>query len=108
VVLRELAGPEPTAGTPKPGKPGGPNTPQIAHLHQMLVRLCGDQDVTVLPGLADHTLLSLVGGTTSGYSLTGRRNMASKPIRKMIAETTPAKIGRRMKKWEKFMSRGVE
>ena len=60
-VLRELAGPEPTEGTPKAGKPGGPNTPQIEHLHQMLVRLCGDKDVTVLPGLADHTLLSLVG-----------------------------------------------
>ena len=27
----------------------------------MLVRLCGNKDATVLPGLADHTLLSLVG-----------------------------------------------
>ena len=61
-VLRELAGPEPAAGTPSSGgKPGGPNTPQIANLHAMLVRLCGDKDATVLPGLADHTLLSLVG-----------------------------------------------
>jgi transposase len=62
VVLRELAGPEPKAGAPKAGgKPGGPNTPQIQNLHQLLVRLCGDKDATVLPGLADHTLLSLVG-----------------------------------------------
>jgi transposase len=61
VVLRELAGPEPTDSTPKGGKPGGPNTPQIQNLHAMLVRLCGDKDATVLPGLADHTLLSLVG-----------------------------------------------
>ena len=60
-VLRELAGPEPQAGRPKPGKPGGPNTPQIENLHQMLVRLCGDKDATVLPGLGDHTLLALVG-----------------------------------------------
>jgi transposase len=62
VVLRELAGPEPKDSPPKAGgKPGGPNTPQIQNLHQMLVRLCGDKDATVLPGLADHTLLSLVG-----------------------------------------------
>jgi transposase len=61
-VLRELAGPEPQNGAPKAGgKPGGPNTPQIENLHAMLVRLCGDKDATVLPGLADHTLLSLVG-----------------------------------------------
>ena len=61
-VLRELAGPEPKDGTPQAGgKPGGPNTPQIQNLHAMLVRLCGAKDATVLPGLADHTLLSLVG-----------------------------------------------
>lgn len=61
-VLRELAGPEPKDSAPKAGgKPGGPNTPQIQNLHAMLVRLCGDKDATVLPGLADHTLLSLVG-----------------------------------------------
>lgn len=61
VVLRELAGPEPQDSPPKTGKPGGPNTPQIENLHAMLVRLCGDKDATVLPGLADPTLLSLVG-----------------------------------------------
>lgn len=61
-VLRELAGPEPTQTQPgRDGKPGGPNTPQIANLHAMLVRLCGDKDATALPGLGDHTLLSLVG-----------------------------------------------
>ncbi|NBV23965.1 MAG: IS110 family transposase, partial [Proteobacteria bacterium] len=60
-VLRELAGPEPGAAPPQAGQPGGPNTPQIQHLHQLLVRLCGGKDVTVLPGLADHTLLALVG-----------------------------------------------
>jgi len=60
-VLRELAGPETPDRPPRPGKPGSPNTPQIENLHQMLVRLCGDKDATVLPGLADHTLLSLMG-----------------------------------------------
>jgi transposase len=58
-VLQELAGPE-TKQQAK-GKPGGPNTPQIRNLHGLLMRLCGDNDVTVLPGLADHTLLSLIG-----------------------------------------------
>lgn len=57
--LKELTGPEdpPTSK----GKPSGPNTPQIQNLHGLLLRLCGDKDVTVLPGLADHTLLSLIG-----------------------------------------------
>src|SRR5580658_4782193 len=45
----------------------------------------------------------MVGGTTSGYSLIGRRNMAINPTRKITAESTPAKMGRRMKKWEKFI-----
>jgi hypothetical protein len=30
--------------------------------------------------------------------------MEINPTRKITAESTPAKIGRRMKKWEKFMS----
>lgn len=61
-VLRELAGPEPQGGRSKAaGKPGGPNTPQIENLQALLVRLCGGKDATVLPGLVDHTLLSLVG-----------------------------------------------
>src|SRR6266581_4813831 len=45
----------------------------------------------------------MVGGTTSGYSLIGKRRMASKPTMKMMLESTPAKIGRRMKKLEKFI-----
>src|SRR2546423_225805 len=45
----------------------------------------------------------MVGGTTSGYSLMGRRHIARKPSRKISVESTPAKIGRRMKKLEKFM-----
>src|ERR1044071_2168589 len=46
----------------------------------------------------------MVGGTTSGYSLIGSRNIASKPTMKITVESTPAKIGRRMKKWEKFIA----
>src|SRR5579884_1392906 len=44
-----------------------------------------------------------VGGTTSGYSLTGNRQSASKPTKKIMADKTPAKMGRRMKKFEKFI-----
>jgi transposase len=61
-VLRELAGPGPQPpDDQRSGKRGGPNTPQIQNLHTLLVRLCGGKDATVLPGLADHTLLSLLG-----------------------------------------------
>src|SRR5262245_40477506 len=48
----------------------------------------------------------MVGGTTSGYSLMGSRHMAMRPSRKTTEERTPAKIGRRMKKWENFMANG--
>src|SRR5258708_7515575 len=49
----------------------------------------------------------MVGGTTSGYSLIGRRHRAMNPRRKMMVESTPAKIGRRMKKLEKFIAKSV-
>src|SRR3954465_2211193 len=45
----------------------------------------------------------MVGGTTSGYSLIGNRHIAITPTRKITIESTPAKIGRRMKKCEKFI-----
>src|SRR5437016_11890555 len=50
----------------------------------------------------------MVGGTTSGYSLIGNRNIAIKPTRKITMESTPAKIGRRIKKCEKFIGWGFE
>ena len=43
------------------------------------------------------------GGTTSGYSDTGRRNIASRPPTKMMIDITAAKIGRSMKNREMFM-----
>src|SRR5688572_5523625 len=46
----------------------------------------------------------MVGGTTSGYSLIGRRSIAIKPSRNTMIESTPAKIGRRMKKWVNFIT----
>lgn len=62
-ILRELTGPEDPQAPPPPHatKRGGVNTPQIADLHAMLYRLCGDKDPTSLPGVANHVLLQLIG-----------------------------------------------
>jgi len=46
---------------------------------------------------------TIVGGTTSGYSLIGSLNIASNPMTKIAMDNTPAKIGRLMKKCEKFI-----
>src|SRR5437879_11266236 len=70
---------------------------------------CSSGDATVsamvfgfAPGYDART--TMVGGTTSGYSLMGKRHIAIKPTRKIAAESTPAKIGRRMKKCENFIT----
>lgn len=69
-VLKEMVGPEdPQAPVPPLGtKRGGVNAPQIAGLHGLLFRLCGDKDPTQLPGVADYVLLQLVSevGTDLG------------------------------------------
>src|SRR5436190_21436810 len=44
------------------------------------------------------------GGTTSGYSEIGNPRTAITPPRKISSESTPAKIGRSMKNFEKFMA----
>jgi hypothetical protein len=49
----------------------------------------------VAPGYVART--TMVGGTTSGYSLMGSLKSASRPIVKMAMDSTPAKIGRRIK-----------
>src|SRR4051812_21546309 len=54
------------------------------------------------PGYCARTTTE--GGTTSGYSETGRLRTAITPPRKMSSESTPAKIGRSMKNLEKFMA----
>lgn len=61
-VLKELSGP-PSSPGPQLGrvKPGGSNTPRVDGLHRMLVQLCGGSDPTVLPGMADHSLLKVIG-----------------------------------------------
>jgi transposase len=69
-VLKELAGPEdPNQPVSPPAtKRGGVNAPQIAGLHGLLWRLCGQKDPTQLPGVADYVLLQLLGevGTDLG------------------------------------------
>lgn len=61
-VLKEITGPEDPAApaAPKQLKPGGVNAPQIAGLHALLWRLCGNKDLTNLPGIADYVLLLLI------------------------------------------------
>jgi transposase len=64
VVLRQISGPD------DPGKPevkakaikrAGVNAPQIGDLHQLLAKLCGGKDLTVLPAHTDYSLLQLIG-----------------------------------------------
>jgi transposase len=64
-VLRQISGPQetpPAAGANTPaGKRPGVNAPQIEGLHGLLVKLCGDKDLTVLPAHTDYSLLQLLG-----------------------------------------------
>src|SRR5262245_9681594 len=55
------------------------------------------------PGYCARTTTD--GGTTSGYSEIGICRSASRPATKMSTDSTPAKIGRSMKKREIFISR---
>jgi transposase len=70
-VLQQIAGPEdPTQPAPVATKRGGVNAPEIVGLHSLLWRLCGNKDLTVLPGVADYVLLQLLAetGTDLGKS----------------------------------------
>ncbi len=54
------------------------------------------------PGYVAVTMTD--GGTTSGYSLTGSFHSEMAPTTRMSTDSTPAKIGRVMKKREMFMA----
>ena len=64
-VLRQISGSEAsppgrkekTAAAKRPGV----NAPQIEGLHGLLVKLCGDKDLTLLPAHTDYSLLQLIG-----------------------------------------------
>ena len=57
-------------------------------------------------GLApgNNAVTTTVAGTTSGYSETGSWKAEISPARKIRKEITPAKIGRSMKKRERFIA----
>jgi transposase len=68
-VLQELAGPDhsgpqpPDAPTPSLrslAKRSDGNAPQIAQLHQLLLRICGGRDATSIPGIGDYLLLQVI------------------------------------------------
>ncbi len=64
-VLRQISGPEESPPDPREKTPAvkrpGVNAPQIEGLHGLLVKLCGDKDLTVLPAHTDYSLLQLIG-----------------------------------------------
>jgi transposase len=62
-VLHELGGGPPDAHGQPTGKrkAGGSNSPKIPGLHRTLVHLCAGQDPTKLPGMAEHSLLKVIG-----------------------------------------------
>jgi transposase len=59
-VLREIT---PPSGDEPPGRGrvGSSNAPQIAGLHRLLVQLCAGRDPTQLSGIADYSLLRIIG-----------------------------------------------
>jgi transposase len=65
-VLKEMAGPEDQNDPAPPaaaGRRSGANAPEIEGLHAMLWRICGRKNPGAIPGIADYTLLQLVGET---------------------------------------------
>src|SRR6185312_3617729 len=53
------------------------------------------------PGYCARTTIE--GGETSGYSELGRLRSAIRPAISISSESTPAKIGRSMKNYDRFM-----
>ena len=60
-VLRQIGGPPPSDEKPTRAlrKPGI-NAPNINGMHQLIVRLCGGKDLTVLPAHTDYSCLQLI------------------------------------------------
>jgi transposase len=72
IVLRQIGGPEqPSGGGSTPGntvKRPGINAPEIEGLHGLLVRICGGNDLSVLPAHTDYSVLQLVGEVGTNLS----------------------------------------
>lgn len=63
-VLQQINGPDQPGEPPvvtAAGRRTGANAPQIVGLQQMLVKLCGGKDLTVLPAHTSYSVLQLVG-----------------------------------------------
>jgi transposase len=60
-VLRSIDTDPPASPPSRSLKRPGVNAPQIDDLHQLLVSLCGGQDLTVLPAHTDYSVLQLIG-----------------------------------------------
>jgi transposase len=61
-VLHEMAGPPNDDGAQAvpSGKAATASTPDVRGLHRVLVQVCGGQDPTKMPGMADHSLLRVI------------------------------------------------
>jgi transposase len=59
-LLAEMAGPPNDDLPDTKGKPPSANTPRIDGLRRMLLQIYGGRDATMLPGLAEHSLLKLL------------------------------------------------
>lgn len=53
--------PQDGPANPKPRKRPGANAPQIPQLRETLARMCGGQDLTVLPAHTEYSVLQIVG-----------------------------------------------
>jgi transposase len=60
-VLQELTRAHDDYEPPSKPRPGGQNTPHIAHLHKLLLKLCEEKDATALPAMSDYALLQITG-----------------------------------------------
>jgi len=63
-ILKEMAGPEdpqaPLSSPPRVKKVPSANAPNIAGLHGLLMKLCGQHDPTTIPAITDYSLLELI------------------------------------------------
>lgn len=60
-VLQELTRAHDDYEPPSKPRPGGQNTPHIANLHKLLLKLCEEKDATALPAMSDYALLQITG-----------------------------------------------
>jgi hypothetical protein len=60
-VLQELTSAHDDYEPPSKPRPGGQNSPHIAHLHKLLLKLSEGKDATALPAMSDYALLQITG-----------------------------------------------